>query len=311
LTLAAWLWAAWPLAGRISQRVGDPRTLAHAVYLYPRLFTGGTIYRFIAGSRSWFEWPLPADFDGWGLDVGLFWFCLLGSAWLLVRPGRLRCGVEHDQRLWLCDRVLVAAWLLSMAAFVLVAGPQALVPGQERFALCLVAPTIVLLARGAALAWDAAGPRWRVVLVVATLAGWPLLADFHAHYFRFIERTGGQSHLTFRTAPVEPKQAALQAILSESDGPQWIVCSEWWNRWPIRYLASPDRGLFVPEPEEIASSADYRRALVEGRVWFVEFCDTKELQQVERQLADRKPTRWLFLDYGRRPLLCVLHPAGK
>ena len=64
-----------------------------------------------------------------------------------------------------------------------------MVPGQERFAICLVAPTVVLLARGAALAWDAASPRWRVVLAAATLAGWPLLADFHAHYFRFIERT--------------------------------------------------------------------------------------------------------------------------
>ena len=41
--------------------------------LYPRLFTGGTVYRYIAGSRSWFEWPLPAELDGWGLDVGLFW----------------------------------------------------------------------------------------------------------------------------------------------------------------------------------------------------------------------------------------------
>ena len=47
--------------------------LANVTNLYPRLFTGGTIYRYIAGSRSWFEWPLPADFDGWGLDVGLFW----------------------------------------------------------------------------------------------------------------------------------------------------------------------------------------------------------------------------------------------
>ena len=74
---------------------------------------------------------------------------------------------------------------------------------------------MLLLARGAALAWEAASTRWRVVLAAATLAGWPLLADFHAHYFRFIEQTGGQAHLTFRTAAVEPKQAALQYILEE------------------------------------------------------------------------------------------------
>ena len=218
-----------------------------------------------------------------------------------------------------------------------VAGPQAMAPGQERFAICLVAPTVILLARGAALAWEAASPRWRVVLAAATLAGWPLLADFHAHYFRFIERTGGQSHFTFRTAAVEPKQAALQSILAESDGQgtvpifagtvaqrwstkmglsplaaeKWIVCRQWWNRWPIRYLALPDRGVRVPDPEEIVSSDDYRRALAEGRVWFVEFCGTEELQRVESQLAQRRPARWIFLDYGRRPVLCVLHAGAK
>jgi hypothetical protein len=157
------------------------------------------------------------------------------------------------------------------------------------------------------------------------LAGWLPLADFHAHYFRFIEQTGGQSHLTFRTAEVEPKQAALQYILQQAtrrtefipfnrqnDGLDiWIVCSQWWNRWPIRYLALPERGVRVPDPEEIAASADYRRALAEGRVWFVEFCGTDDLRQVELQLSGRAPERQQFLDYAHRPILCVLHAGTK
>jgi len=329
LVFAVWLWAAWPL-GRIGQRAGDLRGLAQVADLYPRLFTGGTIYRYVAGSRSWFEWPLPAHLDGWGLDVGLFWGCVLASAWLLWYSSRLRLRNDRDQRSPRCDRVLLAAWALTVAAFVLVAGPQAMIPGQERFAICLVAPTVVLLARGAALAWEAASPRWRVALAAATLAGWPLVADFHAHYFRFIERSGGQSHFAFRTAALEPKQAALQSILAETGGrgtvpifastktglsplaqETWIVCRQWWNRWPIRYLALSDRAVRVPDPGEIISSDDYRRALAEGRVWFVEFCGTEELQQAESQLAQRRPARWLFLDYGRRPLLCVLHAAAE
>jgi hypothetical protein len=234
----------------------------------------------------------------------------------------LRLRKERDRRSRLCDRVLLAAWALTIAAFLLIGGPQAMTPGQERFAICLIAPTVLLLARGAALLWEAAGPRWRVALAVATLAGWPLLADFHAHYFRFIEQTGGQSHMTFRTANIEPKRAALQYILEnagqrgerreergegEDDGKAWIVCSAYWNRWPIRYLALHHRGVRVPEPEEIAASEAYRRALVQGQVWFVEFRRTPEFQRVESQFAGRNPTRQEFLDFGHRPVLCVLH----
>ena len=178
-----------------------------------------------------------------------------------------------------------------LAAFLLVAGPQALAPGRERFAMCLIAPGVLLLARGAALAWEAASPRWRSVLAAATLLGWLPVADVQTHYFRFIEGTGGQAHATFRTAAVEPKQAALQAILEQSGGRAWIVCSEWWNRWPMRYLALTQRGLCVPEPEVVVASDAYRRALAQGRVWFVEFCGTEALRHVEAQLADQRPSR--------------------
>ncbi len=143
LVLASWIGLAslkgGLLAGHTAERLANirqsaPPTQLPAVVLYPRLFTGGTTYRYIAGSRSWFEWPLPADLDGWGLDVGVFWLCVFGSAWLLWRGNR-------DSRLGLSNRVLLAAWALTIAAFMLIGGPQAMAPGQERFALCLVAPT--------------------------------------------------------------------------------------------------------------------------------------------------------------------------
>ena len=273
--------------------------------LYPRLFTGGTTYRYIAGSRSWFEWPLPADLDGWGLDVGVFWLCVFGSAWLLWRSATAIAAWD------LCNRVLLAAWANHRGVH---ADRRSAGNGPRAKS---GSPYVWLRRRSSC--WPA-GRRWpgrphrrggAVVLAAATLAGWPLVADFHAHYFRFIERLGGQAHLAFRTAAVEPKQAALQAILAESDGQRWIICRQWWNRWPIRYLALSDRGVRVPDPEEIVRSDDYRRALAEGRVWFVEFCGTEELQQAESQLAHRRPTRWLFLDFGRRPVLCVLHAGAE
>ncbi len=316
LLLAAWLWVACgerdAVWGRVARHWGDVRDAARATYLYPRLFTGGTVYCDVAGSRSWM--------DGRGIDVGLFWACVLGSAWLIWVNRRDRRSRLYDEhlRFRICDGVLPMAWATSLAAFVLVAGAEALDPGQERFALCLIAPTVLLVARGGVLvwAWAAASPRWRIVLAAATLAGWPLLADYYVHYFRFIEQTGGQAHMTFRAAPVEPKLAALRYILDESartgtgkthSGELWIISSQEWIRWPIRYLAIDEHGVRVPEPAEVRSSDEYSRALSEGGVWFVEFAGTEELRQVERQLAGRRPTRQEFLDYGRRPVICVLH----
>ncbi len=316
LLLAAWLWVACgerdAVWGRVARHWGDVRDAARATYLYPRLFTGGTVYCDVAGSRSWM--------DGRGIDVGLFWACVLGSTWLIWVNRRDRRSRLYDEhlRFRICDGVILAAWATSLAAFVLVAGAEALDPGQERFALCLIAPTVLLVARGGALAWAAASPRWRIVLAAATLAGWPLLADYYVHYFRFIEQTGGQAHMTFRAAPVEPKQAALRYILDESartgtgkthSGELWIISSQEWIRWPIRYLAIDEHGVRVPKPAEVRSSEEYRRALSEGGVWFVEFAGTEDLRQVERQLAGQRPTRQEFLDFGRRPVICVLHAA--
>ena len=320
--------------GQVARHSGNLRDAARAAYLYPQLFTGGTVYRDIAGSRSWIE--------GRGIDVALFWACVLGSAWIIwisrVRfrewggeeerrekseerraKSEERTNVTDRLRFRRCDVVLLAAWAITLAAFVVLAGPDALTPGQERFAVCLIAPTVLLVARGGALAWKAAAPKWRLALAVAALAGWPLLADFYVHYFRFIEQTGGEAHLTFRAAAVEPKQAALRYILAdaarrgtEQNNPRelWIVSSQWWIRQPIRYLALGEHDVRVRTPDEVRSSDEYRRALEDGDVWFVEFSGTEELRRVERELAGRRPTRQEFLDFGRRPVICVLHAKG-
>jgi hypothetical protein len=336
---AIWFYVAYrahgPMPGRIAQRLTELsqpsfwNNVPWATVLYPRLLIGGTIYRFIPGSRSWFE--------VWQFDIVLFWTVIVAAAWSLWHSSRLR---RRNQP----DGLLLAAWALQLIAFLLIAGPGAMSPGWERFSLCLIGPTVIVLARGAAIAWQAASPRGRLLLAFATLAGWLPLADFNANYFQFIGRTGGQAHLTFRTAPVEPKQAALQFIQEQAKneggarfkkvpgtvagtaqrvlrttvsgtllnhaekgsgpGPLWIVCSEWWNRWPIRYLALPDPGVYVPEPDELGASDDYRRAVSAGRVWSVEF------RQEEARQPDPGVIRQTFCDYGGRPLIDVLHKSS-
>lgn len=335
LLAAGWLWIAWgerdTVGERVSRHIGDLKAVAEATYMYPRLFTGGTVYHDVAHSCSWM--------DGTGIDVAFFWTCALAAAWVLwvnrdnvsphplgEGPGVRAASIPTDRlrfrnltdeqmsdarRLSACDLVLIAAWVISLAAFILVAGAGALAPGQERFAVCLIAPAVLLAARGGVSAWQTVSPGWRFALAAASLTGWVLLADFNANYFRFIERTGGEGHMTFRAAEVEPKSAALRYILDEAErtgtAEVWIVSSPEWIRWPIEYLSSAENGVHVSNHADVRSSGEYRRALAEGRVWFVEFSDTDELRRLEEELADQRSERREILDFARRPVICVLH----
>lgn len=293
-------------SGRFVRRIGGleelllPKATPGFPVLYPRLFTGGTTYRYIPGSRSWLEWPSAPQTHGWGIDLGLFWAMLAAAVWFLWRSWK--AGGRK------VDLVLIAAWAWTLFAFLLIAGPRAMMPGWERWALCLVGPTVVLAARGMALGFEASSRKWKLALGAAALAGWLVLADYHVHYFRFIERTGGRSHETFRTAPVELKQAALRTILQHRRaGKTYIVASGWHNCWPLRYLAMAEDDVHVVNPKEAEASEGFGIALRQGRVWHVEYSGSEGWEQARAALAGRKVRQWQLKDYGGRPVLCVLH----
>ena len=305
----AGLWIAWLmqtplpqwLASRLRQSSDSSNALGLSV-LFPRLFTGGTIYRYVAGSHSWFQWPAPLSNEGFGVDVVVFWLLILSAAIVLWRSWK-SAGREEDG-------VLVAAWMLTLAAFLVVAGPGALIPGQERFAICLIAPTVILLSRAATLVMERKTWPARVAILTALLAGWAMLADFHTHYFRFIEQTGGQAHQTFRTAAEEPKAAALKYILHHrKSGETWIVAGEWWNLWPLRYLAFKEKDLYVLTPEEAQKAGgQYVAAKDEGRLWSVEFSSAEISRQTAKKPAKEDMSRHTIKDYAGRPILTISHP---
>jgi len=278
----------------------EPGYAAAITTLYPRLFLGATVYRYLAGSTSWLQWPYLAG-NVWGLDVLLFWPALLAAGWVLWhRSSQLRT-----------DRALIVGAVLQLAAFLLLAGPRALVPGYERYALCLIAPAVLIAARAAVVWCNDRPKRWRCSLVIGSLAGWFLLADFDRHYFHFIEQTGGEAHPTFRTAPVEPKQAALQRILDQRRGePTWIVTSTWWNYWSLRYMAMGEPEVRVLLPEEAEAATGFSQARRQGRVWYVEFSDSEQARGVRRQLRGAALDEWQIPDYGGRPVLSVLRSRG-
>src|SRR5690606_14144318 len=123
--------------------------------------------------------------------------------------------------------------------FAFVAGPQALAPHLERYGICLVAPAVLMLARG--LTWWVEPVRsncqfFRLALLSVAYC---FVFSFSLAYFHVVYVTGGLSHRAFRTAAVEPKQAALARIVAAHapHARSEIIAREWWLYWPLTYLA--------------------------------------------------------------------------
>jgi hypothetical protein len=305
------LWTEWimrsPIPRLLDMRFKEflnSNDILNASIFYPRLFTGGTIYRYIAGSRSWFDWPLGVNQDGFGVDVVAFWLLIFSAGVILWRSWKAEGRSE--------DGVLLASWLLSLSAFLIFAGPKAMWPGLERFSICIIAPTIILLCRALALALYRSSSSTKMALLALSIFGWLMLADFHFHYFRFIEHTAGEAHLTFRTAAEEPKVAAMKYILKHrTSGETFVVAAEWWNYWPLKYISTAEKNLFVLTPEEAANAAErFDTAVKEGHVWFVAFAGSVELHDLEEKYTATKLDRQAILDYIDRPILIIFHTGN-
>jgi hypothetical protein len=236
----------------VAWRLATPKDWWHFFRHFPRLFSGVTVYQFIAGSTNSGS-PAARWHDA---VTGLAGLAIFVAAWRMVRPATARL-----------DRCLLAGWLLTMAGFFLVAGPMAIAPHSERYAICLIGPTALLIARAAI--WWLARPGWvgRAATVAGLLLAWLMLAAFYLQYFDTMDRTGGESHRAFRTANVEPKLAALRQIraVSPPGEPIAIIADEWWTYWPLRYLAARDSDIRVVEVEADAPSGSH--------VWRIEFVE--------------------------------------
>ncbi len=210
---------------------------------------------------------------------------------------------------------LAAGWVLSLTAFFVIAGPAALAPHFERYGIALVGPGAILAALGldgwiAGLGPDASQKR-RLATLAATSVAWVLLATFQVEFFAFFHRTGGQSHLTFRTAAVEPKAAALEYIASHSTANVHIAASEWWNYWPIRYLAESRKGGQSDIDVRFGVATDEWLAEKDVSTWQVEFTESPVCESFRRQ--QHKSGVPIFEstidDYAGHPLLTLFRVA--
>ncbi|MBA3461262.1 MAG: glycosyltransferase family 39 protein [Deltaproteobacteria bacterium] len=249
-----------PWLSAAAERVASPAQWFEHVRNYGRLFTGVTVYRYMS---------MP-DLTVWGYGASaLLVMAATGAGvWRLIRLERMSLDVG-----------LVFGWGAAWLLFFLFAGPESIRPHVERWGLVLIPPALLLLARGM-VGWLAY--RRLATLAVATVLALALLGTFYASYFHEFQTSGGRSHRTFKTASTEPKQQALERILDERKGsePVLIITQEWWQYWPIRYLAQPDAAITVEMkvPDSVPAS---------GRMYFVDFVGTEELARARAWIAER------------------------
>jgi hypothetical protein len=88
-------------------------------------------------------------------------------------------------------------------------------------------------------------------------------------------RSGGESHVAFRTAPVEPKVEALRYVLSQRTPgkPVQIVAGDWWTYWPLRYLAARSLDVQIQQLAGAAHDPNLESDIQRGTVWYVGFVD--------------------------------------
>ncbi len=298
----------WTLIPGLVGRFSRPGEIFEFLGLYLRLLSGSTTYDFISGA------------DSAGGPIGripLFCNVLMLLVALLAAGGWLqRMNREEDD----VDRCLLAGWGLVTLGFALVAGSQSLAPHLERYGICLIAPAVLVLARG--LGWWTAPDRMQRRFAEAALvvvAGC-FAASFSLAYFHVIHRTGGLSHRAFSTATVEPKQRAFERIVAErrADTETVVVARSWWLYWPLAYLAGSVDGVAVTGLDGPWDDIAGARRAPRGRdseTWHVEFANTR----AEALLVHRLQTRGVFegretiTDYGGTPLISLIRetPSGE
>jgi hypothetical protein len=264
--------AAGERGGAVLSRLVHPRAWWEFTVGFVRLLDGDTVFTYITGAGYGAARP--------AIDLVA---ALLRAA--TVVAGRRRLAGDPAKL------GVVVGWAASVAAFFVFAGPDALRPHLERYAVCLMVPTILALAVLATSAW----PARRATVVAGAVAALALLA-FWRCYFVALEITGSTSHQTFWTGAVEPKRDAFEHIAAEA-GPRGahVVAESWWLLWPLRFLAADG-------PVEVEDRLP-TRADGDGRDWyFVDFPGGATARAAAEQGA---APRWQIRGAGERPVIEV------
>jgi hypothetical protein len=288
---------AWALLAAAIQRVHGPAELAPFAFNYLKLLSGATIYEFIAGTNH-----------ASGLLAYLPAACNVAFALLVIAAA---CGWYQRLSSGAAESDVCLLWSVAavVTGFVVVAGAHAIAPHFERYGICLVGPGCLVIARG--LAWwvEPARRYARLTTWLLAVTTWLLPLSFWLGYFVCLEQTGGLSHAAFRTARLDPKQAAVDWIVEHRDPhePAQVIVSQWWLYWPLEYLAAGRGNLTVHDSsgriDPLATPRPPAR-----QAWYVEFADTEPEHRVIELISARgeQLERRVVLDFGQRPVISVL-----
>ncbi len=290
----------WILVTQFAARIPQPGQLFDFLGLYLRLLSGATTYEYITTA---------AEAGGLFGSIPQFVNLLMLLLATLAFAGWFQrlSHVEDD-----VDVCLLAGWLLVTFGFALVAGPQALTPHLERYGICLVAPAVLMLARG--LCWwiEPAHSHRRLARLALLSVAYCFAVSFALAYFHAMHVTGGLSHRAFRTAPTEPKQAALARILAQqAPGTHTeIIAREWWLYWPLAYLACGEGDVRVSGldgPWDAGALAWQKPHDVDTATWHVEFANTWAEAMLVYRLQQRGEFqgRQFINDYAGIPLISL------
>ncbi len=259
---------------------------------YGQLLNGTTIYDYMSGAAL--NRPIYA------------WATLLAASALAA--GLL--GLAVQRRLLWTEITVIVGWALSLLLFFAFAGPTAIAAGVERWALCLIPPASLMIMLSVRAWLEVSRERQALVAGAALAFGYAVAAGFYANYFHEFSASGGRAHHTFVTASTEPKQAALATVLARH--PQstdvMIVSQQWWEYWPIRYLASSHQNVEVSMTFPDDATLRARQLVQKGGLFIVEFVGfgefTSALQWVAQHNLFYDTT--MIRDGGGRDFIAVM-----
>jgi hypothetical protein len=229
-----------------------PWTWIRYAWFSAELISGVSSYRYFAGPFN------P------GLDIAH-----VAVTGLLVVPALLAgCILMLRRKEWRPLSHLLGTAGLFIAFRVLAARRAMDADGDVRYGLVLIAPLL--------LAWifsiESVFKTSRIPDFVILVIGAACLIVFGQQYFIRIMRTGGESHVTFRTAPVEPKEQAAALIRAHSCERKVVSAESWWLAEPLKYLLAKDAGTTVYKTGDVPDDA--LRGIPEGCVLAVSFLNT-------------------------------------
>ncbi len=270
-----------------------------------RLFSGLSVYRYVAGSRVPTDAQATNTLSDWHVTdiaaAGVF----LGLQVVCKRTCRGHGSAKENLR--------IVSWGLGLTlwGFFFVAGPESIEPHWERYGLCLVAPTTIwaslVLANCAGHSRRGLIGGWLALLMLCLT----LELDCLSTYYRFLSTTGGHSHATFRCGEEEPKLAAIRAALADAsaENPIELVTSQWWTYWPARYRSADCAGVTVADYRQLPTGEPAEADDLLTKRW-VALADEPAAVEVRQKLlnAGLAVDEQTFADFSGRSAASLIRP---